>query len=186
MFFFFNFGYFHIYIYINIYSNYSASEAKYNTEIECHDTGNVWTFVSIFAWKNSINAVTRGVGMPLSSCALKSVNSIERIQLKMCASFNGNPYTTIIFCYSPTNASDERDNIHFLQWPNFPCLIHFQTQQSDYPLIYQRSMYKKSWGNTTVCKFLQGIWFHTKKEDGANTTSIWSLQKSCYSYNSAL
>ena len=27
----------------------------------------------------------------------------------MVATFNGNPGTTIIFCYNPTNASDETD-----------------------------------------------------------------------------
>ena len=27
----------------------------------------------------------------------------------MCGSFNGNPYTTVLFYYSPINASDERD-----------------------------------------------------------------------------
>ena len=31
----------------------------------------------------------------------------------MCASFNGNWCTTIISCYSPTNASDETDIITF-------------------------------------------------------------------------
>ena len=31
----------------------------------------------------------------------------------VCASFNGNPSTTIISCYSPTNASDETDTITF-------------------------------------------------------------------------
>ena len=36
-------------------------------------------------------------------CALKSLNSIERIQLRiMYATFPGNPCTTIISCYSPT------------------------------------------------------------------------------------
>ena len=31
----------------------------------------------------------------------------------MCVSFNGNPCTTIICCYSPTNASEEMDIISF-------------------------------------------------------------------------
>ena len=31
----------------------------------------------------------------------------------MVATFNGNPNTTIIFCYSPTNVSDETDLIAF-------------------------------------------------------------------------
>ena len=45
---------------------------------------------------------------------------------------------------------------------------------------------QKSHGNTIVCKFLQGIWFHTQQEDEANTSSWWSLQRNRYSYNDAL
>ena len=41
--------------------------------------------------------------------ALKSLNSIEKIQPRtMIATFNGNPSATII-CYSPTNVSEETD-----------------------------------------------------------------------------
>ena len=47
---------------------------KYNV------TGNWWTFVSASAWENSINDVIGGIGMLLSARALKSLNSIERIQ----------------------------------------------------------------------------------------------------------
>ena len=46
--------------------------------------------------------------------ALKSQNNIEKIQPKMTvATFNGNPSATIIFCYSPTNVSEETDLIAF-------------------------------------------------------------------------
>ena len=66
-------------------------------------------FVLVSAWKSSINAVIKSVGMLL--CPL---NSIEEIQPRMmCASFNGNLYTTIISSYNPTNASDERNLIPF-------------------------------------------------------------------------
>ena len=42
--------------------------------------------------------------------ALKSLNSIEKIQPRvMVTMFNSNPSTTIISYYSPTNASDETD-----------------------------------------------------------------------------
>ena len=45
---------------------------------------------------------------------LKSLNSIEKVQPSMMvAMFNSNPNTTIIICYSPTNASDETDLITF-------------------------------------------------------------------------
>ena len=40
--------------------------------------------------------------------ALKSLNSIEKIQPRMMvATSNGNPSETILSCYSPTNVTDE-------------------------------------------------------------------------------
>ena len=64
--------------------------------------------------KQTINAVTGGVGMLLSPDNQTSLNSIKKIQPRMMvAMFNGNPNTTIIFCYSPTNESDETDLISF-------------------------------------------------------------------------
>ena len=66
--------------------------------------------------KNSINAVTGSVGIFLSPCAINSQNSKARIQTRMimmCASFNGDPCTTVISYYSPINASDEMDIITF-------------------------------------------------------------------------
>ena len=50
----------------------------------------------------------------LSLCDLKSLNSRKRIQPRiMCATFNDNPYTAVISCYSPTNAGDETDITNF-------------------------------------------------------------------------
>ena len=77
-------------------------------EIKYHNTGNGWMFISASIWRNLVNAVVGGVGMLLSPCALKSLNSIENIQLRMMvATFDGNP-SIMIICYSPTNASDEK------------------------------------------------------------------------------
>ena len=46
--------------------------------------------------------------------ALKTLNSIERIQPRMMAvTFNGNPRATIISCYSPTNVSEETELVAF-------------------------------------------------------------------------
>ena len=45
---------------------------------------------------------------------LKSLNSIEKIHPRMMvATFNGNPRATIISCYSPTNISEETEQITF-------------------------------------------------------------------------
>ena len=63
---------------------------------------------TVSAWKNSVNAMVGGVGILIGQRALKSLNSIERIQPRMMvATFNGNPRATIISCYSPTNVSEE-------------------------------------------------------------------------------
>ena len=51
---------------------------------------------------------------------LKSLNSVDRIQTGMtCPSFNDNSYTTIVFCYSPINNSDETDIITFYKKLSF-------------------------------------------------------------------
>ena len=64
--------------------------------------------------KNSVNATIGGVGILIGSWALKSLNSIEKIQSRMMvATFNGNPSATIISCYSPTNVSEETNLIAF-------------------------------------------------------------------------
>ena len=62
---------------------------------------------TVSAWKNSVNV---GVGILIGPRALKSLNSIERIQPRMMvATFNGNARATIISCYSPTNVSEETE-----------------------------------------------------------------------------
>ena len=64
--------------------------------------------------KNSFNAVIGSVRMLFRLRALKPQNSKTRIQLRMmCTSFNGNHSTTIVFCYSHTNANDEMYIITF-------------------------------------------------------------------------
>ena len=86
----------------------------HSEDIKYHDTGNGWTFVSASAWKNSVNAAIGRAGMLIGPRAPKSLNRIKKIQLRMMiATFNGNPSTTIISCYSPTNVIDETDLIAF-------------------------------------------------------------------------
>ena len=84
----------------------------YNEDIKYHNTGNGWTLATASAWKNSVNATKGGVHMLIRPRALKSLNSIEKIQPRMMvATFNGNASATIISCYSPTNVSEEIDLI---------------------------------------------------------------------------
>ena len=52
--------------------------------------------------------------MVIGPRALKSLNSIEKIQPRMIvATFNGNPSITIIFCDSPINVREETDLITY-------------------------------------------------------------------------
>ena len=54
------------------------------------------------------------IGEVRSPKAYKSICSIEKINPRiMIAAFNGNPLTTIISCYSPTNSSDVDIAIEF-------------------------------------------------------------------------
>ena len=68
--------------------------------------------------------------MLLSPHAVKSINGIEKIQLKMMvAKFKCNLSTRIICCYSPTKSSDETDLIKFYNELSGP--LHPQTKRSN-------------------------------------------------------
>ena len=83
-------------------------------DIKYHETGNGWSLVTVSAWKNSVNAAVGGVGLHIGPRALKTINSVEKIQPRMmAATFNGNPRATIISCYSPTNVSEETELVTF-------------------------------------------------------------------------
>ena len=83
-------------------------------DIKYHKTGNGWTLATVSVWKNSVNATVGGVGILIELRALKTLNSIERIQPRMTtATFNGNPRATIISCYSPTSVSEETELVAF-------------------------------------------------------------------------
>ena len=83
-------------------------------DIKYHETGNGWSLVTVSAWKNSVNAAVGGVGLLIGPRALKTINSVEKIQPRMmAATFNGNPRATIISCYSATNVSEENELVTF-------------------------------------------------------------------------
>ena len=56
-----------LYIYIYIYTIWCIQEHRYfhRQYIEYHSSGNGWTLITASAWKNSVNATTGGVGMPI-------------------------------------------------------------------------------------------------------------------------
>ena len=64
----------------------------HSKDIKYHDSGNRWTLATASAWKNSVNATVGGVSMLIEPQALKSLNSIEKIQPRMMvATFNSTP-----------------------------------------------------------------------------------------------
>ena len=91
---------------------HARTRLPHSEDIKYHDTGNGWTFISAPTWKNSVNDALGDVGMINGPRTLKSLKSIEKIQLKMIvATFNANFNRTII-CYSPTITSEETDLIY--------------------------------------------------------------------------
>ena len=87
-----------------------------------YDTGNVWTLAIAYLHGKTVNAMI-DVAMLIELQALKSLNSIEKIQPKMMVdTFNGNPRATIISRYSPTNVSEETDLIAF--YNELSSLVH--------------------------------------------------------------
>ena len=87
-----------------------------DVNIKQHDLPGKWTLLTSSAWKNSMNSTIGGVGILLSPHAFSCLTSIEKISSRIViANFSGNPSTTIISCYSPTNVADENDVIHFYE-----------------------------------------------------------------------
>ena len=92
----------------------ALGRSKTTEDIKYHETGNGWSLVTVSAWKNSVNAAVGRVGLLIGPRALKTLNSIEKIQPRMmAATFNGNPRATIISYYSPTNVSEETELVTF-------------------------------------------------------------------------
>ena len=75
-----------------------------------------WRLLTCSAWKNTVNAANGGIGMLLRVDIYNTLSSIAKISPRiMTATFQGNPQTTIITCYSPTNVSDETETERFMQ-----------------------------------------------------------------------
>ena len=80
-----------------------------NIDIKEHNFGK-WILITCSAWKNSMNAATGGIGILLNSRAYDKITSVEKINPRIMAiHFEGNPMTTVISCYSPTNVTDEQE-----------------------------------------------------------------------------
>ena len=75
------------------------------------------------ATKNSVSAAVGGVGFLLSRRGMNSLINVEKINERVAIlTPEGNPRTTIINCYSPTNISSETEIESFYQTPSHKSL----------------------------------------------------------------
>ena len=84
-------------------------------DIKYHETSNGWSLAHCIRMEKTLSTPQwEGVGLLIGPRALKTLNSIEKIQPRMMvATFNGNPRATIVSCYSPTNVSEENEIVTF-------------------------------------------------------------------------
>ena len=72
------------------------------------------TFIHASYTQNSTEAAVGGVGILLSKRAMKYLVSVEKISSRiMVVTLSGNPTTTIVVVYSPTNVSDLKEGEDF-------------------------------------------------------------------------
>ena len=45
---------------------------------------------------------------------------------------------------------------------------------------------KKPRGNIIICRLYQGLWLHSQRKDGANSTRLWSTKRNCCNHNDAI
>ena len=70
--------------------------------------------VTSSATRNSSGAATGGIGLLMSHHTMKCLTEVKKYSDRVItASFTGNPATTIMCCYSPTNCAKEEDVIAF-------------------------------------------------------------------------
>ena len=77
-------------------------------EIKHHTMGKGWMLITSTADKANNNATIGGVGILSSPRVYGTLLNVEHISTRiMVATFSGNPKTTIVACYSPTDVSEE-------------------------------------------------------------------------------
>ena len=84
-----------------------------DTEIQ-YKTSSEYQLITISAWKNDQGSTIGGVGLLLSTRASENLLKVEKISPRiMRADFGGNPKSTLIACYIPTDVSSEADVTQF-------------------------------------------------------------------------
>ena len=86
----------------------------HDVDIDYTKVSQTYTLVTASATRNSTGAAIGGVGLLMNCRTMKCLTTVKKYSQRiMTASFTGNPATTIISCYSPTNCSDEEDVVMF-------------------------------------------------------------------------
>ena len=86
----------------------------HSSEIEYQNLGNS-TLITASAWRNDIDKAVGGVGLVLdNTTALKSLTSVYKHNRRIVvANFAGNPATTVIATYSPTEGASILDKENY-------------------------------------------------------------------------
>ena len=73
---------------------------------------NGYHLITTTAWRNKQKAAIGGVGVILSKRAESALCKVEGVSKRvMKATFVGNPETTVIVAYSPTNMADNKEEV---------------------------------------------------------------------------
>ena len=70
-----------------------------------------------------------------------------------------------------------KPEIEKILWKNQNGFWRNQSTTSQILIIHLRSLCKKSYDNILIYWFLPGIWLYTQREDGANSSSLWTSPK---------
>ena len=66
------------------------------------------TLITTVAWKNDQGSSTGGIGIILNKRSINSLcEVISHSEIILISTFHGNPATSIIIIYSPTNSSED-------------------------------------------------------------------------------
>ena len=94
-----------------------------NSQLQYENLPEDFQLLTASASRNSVGAAVDGVGILLSSSAKKALLSIRYISSRILqVTFRGNPQTTVIVTYAPTNVSDEEQVKDDYLLPSNECL----------------------------------------------------------------
>ena len=110
---------------------------------------------------------------------------LKKGDLRMAYSYQGITLNSIVAkIYNALLLNHIEPEIEKILWKN-PNDFRRNRSTTSQILTIRRSSCKKSQGDTLIYRFLKGIWIHTQRKDGENTSSLWSSQRNYHSHNDA-